>query len=204
MASKHVDAGLLILALVLASCTQPPAAEKDVVTEVRTPTGEDRAAGPRAATARPVTSGDLAAAVPVPFGSSAIELRRVWKGDFMAVAEPESEEACYYLLAQPSPQQGYGRAFMFEGARLVRMDVDDPASQAPGGARVGMELAQLQRLYAGRMEVRPHKYVEAGHYLRVRPAASGPVLVMETDARGKLHEWRVGIPPQVDYVEGCS
>ena len=26
----------------------------------------------------------------------------------------------------------------------------------------------------------------------------------ETDAQGRATEWRVGLSPQVDYVEGCS
>ncbi|HWI23748.1 MAG TPA: lectin, partial [Lysobacter sp.] len=30
------------------------------------------------------------------------------------------------------------------------------------------------------------------------------VLVFETDAAGKVTAWRAGVPPQVDYVEGCS
>jgi hypothetical protein len=29
-------------------------------------------------------------------------------------------------------------------------------------------------------------------------------LVFETDAAGKATAWRVGLSPQVDYVEGCS
>jgi hypothetical protein len=28
--------------------------------------------------------------------------------------------------------------------------------------------------------------------------------VFETDAGGTVTEWRAGVPPQVDYVEGCS
>jgi hypothetical protein len=30
------------------------------------------------------------------------------------------------------------------------------------------------------------------------------VLVFETDAAGKVTEWRAGLPPQVGYIEGCS
>jgi len=29
-------------------------------------------------------------------------------------------------------------------------------------------------------------------------------LLFETDAAGKITRWRVGVPPQIDYVEGCS
>ena len=29
-------------------------------------------------------------------------------------------------------------------------------------------------------------------------------VIFETDAEGTVTEWRVGLPPQVDYVEGCA
>ncbi|TQC57293.1 lectin, partial [Pantoea dispersa] len=35
-------------------------------------------------------------------------------------------------------------------------------------------------------------------------AGQSGVLVFETDAAGKVVAWRVGLPPQVDYVEGCG
>lgn len=57
----------------------------------------------------------------------------------------------------------------------------------------------------GRIEERPHKYVEDGKYLRLRDEAGDDgVLLFATDGHGKVTEWRIGVPPQVDYVEGCS
>ena len=29
-------------------------------------------------------------------------------------------------------------------------------------------------------------------------------LVCETDEGGTVTEWRVGVPPYIDYVEGCA
>ena len=29
-------------------------------------------------------------------------------------------------------------------------------------------------------------------------------LVFETDTQGRVTHWRAGVPPQVDYVEGCG
>lgn len=210
MASKRVDAALLTLALVLAACTRPPTGEEPAGADTGTPVSSSGTGSPAgrppetAPPAAPVSAADLARAVPVPFGSTAEALHQAWSGSLLAVAEPEHAEACYYLLAQPSLRDGYGQAFMFEGGTLVRMDVDDATIEAPGGARVGMQAAELEALYGGRLESRPHKYVENARYLRLAPQGGAAVLVLETDSQGRLQEWRVGVPPQVDYVEGCS
>ena len=94
---------------------------------------------------------------------------------------------------------------MLESGRFVRYDVRDADVPAPGGGTVGMSLAQLQAAYPQAEAVQPHKYVEGGKVLRV-PAADGSqgVLVFELGADGKASAWRVGLAPQVDYVEGCG
>ena len=88
--------------------------------------------------------------------------------------------------------------------KLVRVDVDQSGSVAPGGGRIGMDAAEIQALYPGQVEERPHKYVEGALYLRVVPDDSPSVLVFEVSPEGKVQRWRVGVPPQADYVEGCS
>ena len=93
---------------------------------------------------------------------------------------------------------------MIEDGRFVRVDVDDPAATAPGGGRIGMAGPEIAALYPGRVESRPHKYVEGASYLRVTREGSDAVLLFETDADGVVQEWRIGLPPQLDYVEGCS
>ncbi|RZA22649.1 MAG: lectin, partial [Lysobacteraceae bacterium] len=68
----------------------------------------------------------------------------------------------------------------------------------------GMSLDEIRKLYPG-AEEQPHKYVEGGKNLRIKDSGGGNgVLVFEIDAAGKVSAWRVGVPPQVDYVEGCS
>ncbi len=62
---------------------------------------------------------------------------------------------------------------------------------------------QLRALYGARLQGSPHKDVEGGKYLSVE-APGGAKLVFETGADGKVSSWRVGLPPQVDYVEGCG
>ena len=68
-----------------------------------------------------------------------------------------------------------------------------------------MTTDDIRRLYADRVEEQNHKYVDGGKYLRINDAGAGKgVLLFEADAAGKIGEWRIGVPPQVDYVEGCS
>ena len=69
-------------------------------------------------------------------------------------------------------------------------------------ARAGS--AELIALYPGRIEERPHKYTGGAAYLRVTEPGSDAVLLFETGADGVVKSWRVGLPPQVDYVEGCG
>ena len=137
-------------------------------------------------------------------GDSADAVRQALGGDLgdEQAAEPGG---CHYLIPQPLGAEGYRTAFMIEGDRLVRIDVRDAAVAAPGGARLGTAGDAVRALYQGRVEEQPHKYDPQGRVLRVTAPDGGPgVLVFELDADGRVDEWRLGLPPQVDYVEGCS
>ncbi|TYD34955.1 lectin [Xanthomonas sontii] len=135
-------------------------------------------------------------------GMPAAQARAAWGGELDG--QPSAGSSCYVL--RPRWAKGNNRfGLMIEGDKLVRYDVRTPKETAPGGGKVGMDLAQLRALYAGRVEEQPHKYVEGAKMLRVRGESGQPgVLVFETDAAGKAVAWRVGLPPQVDYVEGCG
>lgn len=140
---------------------------------------------------------------PAKFGANEEAVRMAWGKDIKADA-PGEPGGCYYLFPQPRTQGGYGVGFMMEGDKFVRVDVDSTDIAAPGGGRKGMTADEIGKLYAGRIEEQPHKYSD-GKYLRVKDDAGGNgVLVFETDEAGKVTDWRVGVPPQVDYVEGCS
>jgi hypothetical protein len=135
------------------------------------------------------------------FGMSETELRQAWSGE---LSGPPASGDCHYLspASQAVPAD---LAFMVEGDRFVRYDIGTRTPEAPGGGRAGMSADEVRALYAGHVEERPHKYVEGGANLRVTDAAgSDGVLVFEVDADGEVTRWRAGLPPQVDYVEGCS
>lgn len=138
------------------------------------------------------------------FGMTAAEVREAWDGELKAA--PDDKQSCFFL--RPAGNAAIADlAFMVENDKFVRYSVGrgNLKETAPGGGKVGMSAEQIQKLYPDRVRKSPHKYVDGGQYLRIRGNDnSGGVLVFETDAKGKVTEWRLGQPPQVDYVEGCS
>ena len=96
-------------------------------------------------------------------------------------------------------------SFMVVNGRIARVDVTGGRTTTVEGARVGDTEARINELYAGRVEVQPHKYT-SGRYLVVRPmdsAESGYRIVFETDGN-RVTRYRSGRLPEVGWVEGCS
>jgi len=124
-----------------------------------------------------------------------------WGGELKGV--PEQGSTCFYKTPTraKSPRDF---AFMFEAGHFVRYDVGSAKELAPGGGKVGMDEAQIRALYGTHVAAQPHKYVDGAKYLRIAAPQGDGVLLFETDEHGKVTRWRVGVPPQVDYVEGCS
>lgn len=194
---------LALLALLAACARQPDAPPPTAAT----PAGDDAAAQP-AATAPSAAAGQERAPARLDgygdlvLGISADELRQAWHGELDG--KPAEGSDCYYLFPRDAAAPR-DLAFMIERDRFVRYDVGTDALAAPGGGRVGMGLARLQSLYREGAERLPHKYVDGGANLRVVPLQPGQgVLNFEIGADGTVSAWRVGLAPQVDYVEGCS
>ena len=202
---------ILLLAACAGGCTDRAAPQADPAPAEAAP------AAPAAATPDPATGGTLRVEAPAPgtitfngfgpaaFGADAEQLRIAWGGD-LGDAKPEEPGGCYYLIPQPLGPEGDRTAFMVEGDAFVRIDVGRDDVLAPGGGKVGMTRAQLAALYPA-LEAEPHEYTD-GQYLRIADPAGGKgVLVFEIDGTGdeaRATTWRIGLPPQVDYVEGCS
>jgi hypothetical protein len=123
---------------------------------------------------------------------------RVALGD--TLGPPPPTENCVSMVPASMP---VGVRLMIEGGKLVRIDVDSAGIRTVGGAEVGMSEAELRTRYP-QLEVRPHKYDTAAHYLiyREHPDSSRR-LVFETD-RQRVLRYRGGVMPPVEYVEGCS
>ena len=138
------------------------------------------------------------------FGMTDAEAREAWPGTLNGAPQPGDPAACYHLnpTGDGAPQH---TAFMFEQELFVRYSSASPDLAAPGGGKVGMTAAQLQPLYGELLQEAPHKYVRGARYLSVDATGiSGTRVLFETDASGTVTEWRVGVQPQVDYVEGCG
>jgi hypothetical protein len=184
----------LAAALLLAACGQPD--------RTAAPAPAPAASAPVAAVpdeaetmARYDGYGDLR------FGMDEAAFAMAWGGALNGAAQPGS--ACFYKTPKWVKHPA-DFAFMFEGGRFVRYDVGTPKETAPGGGKVGMDAARIRALYGERVQAQPHKYVAGASYLRIAAPQGESALVFETDAQGKVTRWRMGVPPQVDYVEGCG
>ena len=144
-----------------------------------------------------------------------ITLRRagpVWFG--MSIGQAEAAlgerftngagEECRYMRTSRMPT---ALRFMAEGRRIVRADIDSNGIRTRSGASVGTTETQVRALYPGRVRTEPHKYTgPEGHYLVYQPreaSDSSYRLIFETDGQRVLN-YRVGLRPPVEYVEGCS
>ena len=135
------------------------------------------------------------------FGMDEAAFGQAWGGELKGA--PGQDSSCFYKTPKWANQSAEV-AFMFEGGRFVRYDVGTAKDTAPGGGKVGMSEARIRTLYGARVEAQPHKYVDGAKYLRIAAPQGDGVLVFETDAQGNMTRWHVGVPPQVDYVEGCG
>lgn len=136
------------------------------------------------------------------FGMTEAEAKQAWGGDLEGLAGGSQD--CHYVMPtyNKAPRD---LAFMIEGDKFVRYDVGVATMSAPGGGKVGMGADAIRKLYGAQVKETPHKYVEGGKNLSIADAAGGTgKLVFETDKDGKVTSWRAGVPPQVEYVEGCS
>jgi len=198
---------IVFVACALAACDRSPAPDA-TTPEAATPTPPSTVASPSTVTPPAVGPRPAEGAIsymgfgPAHWGASEEEVRQSWGRDMDGT--PNEPNGCYYLFPLPRADSGYRFGFMLEAGKLSRIDVRVSDIVAPGGGRVGMDEAALRALYPA-MTKEPHKYTKGALNLRAMDPKGGTgVLVFETDEAGKAVAWRVGVPPQVDYVEGCG
>lgn len=200
---------LVMAVTLLSACQRDPAAApatEPQTTATATPMAEAPAPTPAAddtaAPAGPVSQASFLGYGDMKLGSTVEEARAAWGGELNGA--PMEGTTCHYLwpkwITRPADF-----AFMMEDGRFVRYDVGTDKETAPGGGKVGMTVEELQKLYGGALKATPHKYVQGGQYLSIDAGDVAPTkLIFEADAAGKVTSWRVGLSPQVEYVEGCS
>lgn len=141
---------------------------------------------------------------PAKFGSNEESVRIAWGRPLNADTAAKGS-SCFYLSAEHMPDQTRGIGFMLEDEKFVRYDVDNANQIAPGNIKVGDNAEQVLQAHSGRVESAAHKYVVNARTLTVTPEDSSAArLIFEIGADGKVLSWRIGVPPQVFYVEGCS
>ena len=134
---------------------------------------------------------------PIAFGMTREEATRALGKE----AQIQSGPGCSYARLAIG---GVERELMIENDRLVRLDVSDSSTSAPGGGRVGIAIAEVRRLYGPTLAQTPHKYVPGASYLTfTNPSDSTRRIVFEI-ANGTVAMWRIGLVPQVEYVERCG
>jgi len=146
----------------------------------------------------------LSGAGPVRLGMSVNAVRRVL-GDASAQLAGNDPDVplseCAYLDSKRIPQ---GLGLLFAKSRLVRIDVFEGPTKTFNGAGIGDSEDRIKQLYAARIKVEPHVYIDEGHYLNYVPAGRSNVgIVFETDGR-QVTSFRVGTLAAIALVEGCS
>lgn len=137
----------------------------------------------------------------VAWGADEATLRAAWQGSLRST-EPPPGSTCRYLLPV-IPFRPPGIGFMIVDGVFVRADANSPDFTAPGGARTGLAWPTLADAYPGAVSS-PHKFAEGHTVHRVAdPDGGSGVLVVETGPDGLVTNWRIGIEPQVDWVERC-
>lgn len=199
----RVLAAIVLAALACSACQprSPAARTSQHAAPAAPPAGDEPVPASSAAPQAGTVLATFSAYGPVALGATQAQVVQAWGGALTGM-DGQDEDACHRLEPAGSAAGMAAVAFMIENDRFVRYDVRDPAVVAPGGGRIGMPLAQLQALYP-QAQVLPHKYVRLGKVLRVEGTGAAR-LVFETGADGRVSGWRVGLPPQVDYVEGCG
>lgn len=134
----------------------------------------------------------------VRLGETARELALA--GDSIAAANPK-HASCHFAHPAAFPP---GAKLMLLDDVVARIDVDSTGIRTAEGAQVGDSEARIFELYRGRVASLPHKYLKDGHNLVVwQPSTVTSRYVFETDGK-KVIRYRVGRPPAIDLVEGCS
>jgi hypothetical protein len=111
----------------------------------------------------------------------------------------EEEGSCKRLRFAKYPAVN----FMVEKGVVVRVDGAYEAGSIPNAydIKMGDSLESLKARFPA-MKMKPHTYVENGHYL-IFNSKDGKRAVLFEEKDGKVAVIRAGLHPAVGYIEGC-
>ncbi len=189
--TTHTSLRLLpaLLLLFVAACS--PTEERPPSKEAPPPTMDTAPAVPQTVEWKVTYTG----VGPIRVGMTVAQAREALNG---ALVIKDSSTACYYARLGKGPEDV---SLMITNGQIARVDIIGDSIATEAGARVGDTEDRIKTLYAGRVEVQPHKYTN-GHYLVVKPDAGESRLIFETDG-SKVTLYRAGKLPEVEWVEGC-
>lgn len=136
---------------------------------------------------------------PIKIGMTKSEAERV-SGIQIAIP-PNAAMECRYGFPQGAPP---GLSFMLIGDIIARIDVSDNAGLATtAGAQIGTTEADIERLYASHVTVRPRKYQQGHDFIGTNSEHENFRYVFETDGTA-VTAYRAGRVPEVEFVERCG
>lgn len=118
---------------------------------------------------------------------------------------PTMNTKCDFVFPAVGAGIPEGVSVMVVKGKIARIDVDTGSVTTEDGAKVGDTEDRIKSIYGDEVQVEPHKFIEAGHYMTVLgdSASAGRALVFETDGK-HVTMFRGGRLPEVKWVEGCS
>jgi hypothetical protein len=141
---------------------------------------------------------------PIQVGMTIPEASTATQVEFALVPESSTPACEYYKPAQDIIK---GLGLMVVDGKIIRIDIraDSPTTTL-SGIGIGATQADIEQKYPNQVEATPHLYTQ-GKYLTLTPSESEQSLyrlVFETDAEGKVTQFRTGQFPAVTWTEGCS
>lgn len=169
----------------------------DTAAQTANTAGDGSATGGASSDCGTVTADGLCG---VSFGMSADEAKSAHAGGgLLLMGDPtEEEEACYYLGPDKA---SYDVGYMVVDGTVQRIDIRAPGVATAEAVQVGMPAAEVEGIYPT-LEKQPNKYTDRDNLIVQLDGEAK--LVMETDDEGNIADYRIGLPPAVDYVEGCA
>jgi hypothetical protein len=118
---------------------------------------------------------------------------------------PDMKSACDFVFPAVGAGIPFGVNVMVVKGKIARIDVDTGVVTTEDGAKIGDTEDRIKSIYGDELEVKPHKYIEGGHYMTVKgdSASAGKAIVFETDGK-RVTMFRAGRIPEVEWVEGCG